>query len=423
MKTYIVKFKQAAAITGIALSGVASSGAMTPANALLFNFTSAAGTSQDAINGFAAAGARWSSKFTDPVTVNINIGFTDLGTSILAQASSERQIYDYSRFYTALSNDRTSADDRTAVASLPNGSAAGSTFSMLLNRTANNPNGSGSATPYLDNNGNANNSKVNISNANAKALGLLMDSPGQAILNLEQVAGFGTSNATLGSGIISDVALAPANASVGSDASISFNSTFAFDFNPNDGIDSGSIDFVGVATHEIGHALGFTSGVDVLDFNSPPNGVFTDDQFTFVNSLDLFRYSAASTAAGAIDWTADARDKYLSFDRGATSIGALATGTRFGDKQQASHWKDSPNDRLITELGIMNPTFSRGQLGVITENDLRAFDVIGWNRADVAATEVPEPSNVIGSLMFAGFGAKMVLKRRKKLSELNVKSV
>uniref|UniRef100_UPI0025E465AF NF038122 family metalloprotease n=1 Tax=Chamaesiphon sp. GL140_3_metabinner_50 TaxID=2970812 RepID=UPI0025E465AF len=151
--------------------------------------------------------------------------------------------------------------------------------------------------------------------------------------------------------------------------------------------------------------------------------LFRDDQFTFVNSLDLFRYSADSTAANAIDWTADARDKYLSFDRGVSSIGALATGVRFGDGQQASHWKDSPNDRTITELGIMNPTFSFGQLGVITENDLRGFDVIGWNRTSATATEVPEPSNVVGTLMFASFGVKMVLKRRKKLSELNVKSV
>ena len=325
MKTYVVKFKQAAVMTGIALSGVASSGAMTPANALSFVFTSANGTSADAIAGFNAAGARWSSQFTDNVTVNINIGFTDLGTSILAQASSQRQVYDYSQFYTALSNDRTSADDRTAVASLSNGS----TFNMLLNRTANRPTGLDIATPYLDSNGNANNQKINISNANAKALGFLMNSPAGVITNLEEVAGFGTSNASLGSGIISDVTLAPANASPPPDASITFSSSFMFDFDPSNGIDSDKIDFIGVATHEIGHALGFTSGVDVLDFNSPDSSgqFFNDDQFTFVNSLDLFRYSAASKAAGAIDWTADTRDKYLSFDGGVTSIGALATGS------------------------------------------------------------------------------------------------
>ena len=47
-----------------------------------------------------------------------------------------------------------------------------------------------------------------------------------------------------------------------------------------------------------GHALGFVSGVDVLDFNSPPNGgPFPANAFTFLSSLDLFRYSALSTAS------------------------------------------------------------------------------------------------------------------------------
>jgi hypothetical protein len=49
---------------------------------------------------------------------------------------------------------------------------------------------------------------------------------------------------------------------------------------------------------------------------------------------------------------------------------------------------------------------------------LRGFDVIGWNRVNAnVATQVPEPSNIIGTLMFAGFGAKMVLKRRQKLAK------
>lgn len=403
-------------MTGIALGSVASGGAMTPASALTFDFRPVAGTSQAAINGFNAAGARWSSLFTDDVTINIDINFTRLPTNVLAQAGSARQVYDYSRFYSALSRDRTSADDLTTVASLP----SGATFNMLLNRTANSPNGSGNATPYLDNNGNANNARINISNANAKALGLVLNAPGQVIWNFGEVAS-APSTASINSGIISDVTLAPTMATVGSDAEIAFSTDFVFDFDPSDGIDSGAIDFVGVATHEIGHALGFTSGVDVLDINSPPvNGPFTDDQFTFVNSLDLFRYSAQSLAEGAIDWTADTRAKYLSLDGGITSIGALATGFNFGDRQQASHWKDRSELAIIPdpELGIMNPTFADGQLGIITENDLRGFDVIGWNRVGAtAATQVPEPSNMIGTLIFAGFGAKMVLKRRKKLAK------
>jgi hypothetical protein len=421
MKTYIARFKQAAAITGIALSGIASSGVMTPASALTFKFTAPDGTAPQAISGFEAAGDRWASLFTDNVTINIDIGFTPLGAGILAQARSVRTMYNYSDVVNALTTDRTSADDFLAVANLPNGTAT--SLNTLINRTSDNPNGSGSATPYVDTLG-ANTSMLNISNANAKALGLIDGQPTIPSRNISTVQGSAPTpdpNMDM-SDTFNEV---PANLSTGADAEITFSSGFAFDFDPTDGIDSGKFDFVGVATHEIGHALGFTSGVDVLDNNSPPvRGPFGDNQFTFVNSLDLFRYSADSTAAGAIDWTADTRAKYLSFDRGASSIGALATGSNFGDGQQASHWKDSPNYITNPELGIMNPTFTNGQLGVITENDLRAFDAIGWNRTGaIVATEVPEPSNVIGTLLFAGFGARMLFKRRQKLSELEVKSL
>jgi hypothetical protein len=50
----------------------------------------------------------------------------------------------------------------------------------------------------------------------------------------------------------------PASVPLGQgDAGIGFNSAFQFDFTPDDGISSGLTDFDAVATHEIGHALGF----------------------------------------------------------------------------------------------------------------------------------------------------------------------
>ena len=51
---------------------------------------------------------------------------------------------------------------------------------------------------------------------------------------------------------------------------------------------------MGLAAHEIGHALGFMSGVDILDGNSSA-GSYADSQFTYVNPLDLFRYSTHSS--------------------------------------------------------------------------------------------------------------------------------
>ena len=109
MNTYIVRFKQVAAMTGIALSSIGGSGAMTPASALTFDFRPVAGTSQAAIDGFKAAGDRWSSVFTDAVTINIDIGFTPLDPGVLGQTGSQSQRYDYARVDKALLADRTSA--------------------------------------------------------------------------------------------------------------------------------------------------------------------------------------------------------------------------------------------------------------------------------------------------------------------------
>ncbi len=360
MKIDVVKFKQVAVVIGMTLSGIGGSGAMTPVNALTFNFIPAAGMSAQAQAGFAAAGAMWSSLFTDNVTINLNIDFASLGAGVLGQASTTDQLFNYNTVYNALNNDKTSADDISAVNSL----SSGSNVNLLINHTINNGN---SATPYLDNTG-ANTNTIRMTNANAKALGL----------------------ATTGT----------------SDASISFSSNFTWDFDRSDGISGGAYDFVGIAAHEIGHALGFISGVDEVDSY---NGSRFDNQLTYVNPLDLFRYSADSKSKSAIDFTADTRDKYFSLDGGTTKIASFSTGVTFGDGRQASHWKDNLG------LGIMDPTAASGELLTISENDQRAFDAIGWNRAvSASATAVPEPANLIGTFICAAFGVKLVLKRRQK---------
>lgn len=337
----------------------------------VFNFTFTPGTSLQAQQGFQDAAARWASLLNDNVTINLTVGFNSLGGGILGQAAAASDFHTYASVRTALAADATSAADATAVAHLPGGPS----FGMLINRTADSPHGAGSATPYLDNNGGNNNQAMYIANAQAKAIGLAV------------------APQTL-SGCIGPC-----------DGFIQFNSDFAFDFDASNGTNPNAFDFVGVAAHEIGHVLGFISGVDILDYNAPPqNGPFEADEFTFVSALDLFRYSSQSAAQGVIDWTADARRKYFSLD--GTTVGPeFSTGAFFGDGRQASHWKD---DLFI---GLMDPTAGMGETLHITGNDVLAMDAIGWD-----VTPIPEPSG------WAMLGAGLILLtarqrgRRNKLS-------
>jgi len=325
---------------------------------LTFTFNYAPDIDSRALAGFEAAAGRWSTIFNDPINVSINIGFTTLGTNILGSTSTTRGTVSYSTYKAFLAADSTSAADRLAVSSLPGGSS----FNLLLNRTSNSPSGSGSATPYLDNDGDANNTRVRLTLADARALALYQPSGGLT------------------------------------DASITFSNTFNFDFNPDDGIDANAIDFVGVATHEIGHALGFTSGVDTLDNLSTP---VTDDLLTYVSPLDLYRYSVDSFVLGSNDWTADKRTKYFSIDGGKTPLALFSTGAVNGDGRQASHWKDNYG------FGIMDPTTGYGELDRIRLLDITALDVIGFNVA------IPEPATygLFGVLLLAG----IAIVHRKRL--------
>ena len=347
---------------------LAASLPLTCLAAPIFNLQYVPGTSLQAQQGFQAAAAQWSRVLKDNVTIELTVGFNSLGNSILGQTGSSAAFYRYGDVHNALARDVTSTYDRQALANLP----GGGDFGVLINNTANNPNGPGSDIPYVDNNGDDNNQYLYMSNAEAKAMGLAP--PSQSL-----------------PGCLGDC-----------DGFIQFNSDFTFDFDPGNGIARNAIDFIGVAMHEIGHALGFLSGVDILDYNSPPlGGPYDDIEFTYVAPLDLFRYSAESTAAGVIDWTADNRDKYFSLDGGITRGPLFANGVYHGDGDQASHWRDQLG------LGIMDPTVAYGEPLVLRASDLIALDAIGW---DLTLFAVPVP----GTLPLLGLGlALMCLLRHK----------
>ncbi len=327
---------------------------------IVLNDVTPGGMSASALQGFTDAATEWESLFFDPVTVRVDVGFESLGPGVLGSASSETLGGSFSTIKSALAGDATSTDDATAVTNLPTGSA--------LKFLTTDP--TGTPVRYLDDDGGANNSVLDVNRANLKALGLLSDDGSTA------------------------------------DATITFNSDFSFDFDGSNGISAGTFDFVGIAIHEIGHSLGFVSGVDIVDITSGA-GPFapTDlDPFRVFSVLDLFRYSADSVAegGGVLD-LAVGDTPYFSLDAGVTNLGTFSTGQFNGDGRQASHWKDNLG------LGIMDPTFAPGTLGQISALDIQAFDAIGW---DLVATAVPEPQDyvlvLIGIFMMRGY----VVRRR-----------
>ena len=138
-----------------------------------------------------------------------------------------------------------------------------------------------------------------------------------------------------------------------------------------------SLIFVSVALHEMGHALGFASGLDDANWleaiqNSaydPQTGIY---QILNVNSnigniIDLYRYSAEGiekSRGDGQDWSIGADAPFFSIDGGTTSLAEFSTGegdidqdgTLEGDGYQASHWKHNlvdPAGYFLMQLLLM----------------------------------------------------------------------
>jgi len=212
------------------------------------------------------------------------------------------------------------------------------------------------------------------------------------------------------------------------DGNMSFSSDFSFDFDPTDGVDAGTFDFIGVAIHEMGHALGFVSGVDFFDIygtGGPGYGALGYDlnDTSIFSALDMFRYSAEDT----LDFRTGG-NSYFSIDGGKTALfgNTMSTGRYTGDGQQASHFKDLGG--CSGQLGIMDPNFCFGQMGEVTGLDLASYDAMGWNLSQDALTygsrttaqiyaQVPEPST--WAILIGALGLVGARFRKKSASKVN----
>jgi hypothetical protein len=372
-----------------AAAATAALGASTPASALDIVLNDVGGvTGSQAELGFKIAAHYWETRLTNAATVNLDVGYSNLGPGILGSTGSSLATFvPISGYYGALAATQTSALDAIAVANLSPLSPTGSVDVLVPAYTS----------PGLG---------INVADGKRTAPDGLEISNTMA-LTTANLKAFGV---TLAPGFV--------------DGEIQFSNTFAFDFDPTNGISAGTYDFIGVAIHEIGHALGFVSGADDFDFADGYTGPVDDAWWGY--GLDMFRYGAP----GQLDWTPGTAS-YFSINGGVSPLmdGFFSTGVFNGDGNQASHWKE-PNQATPCNnfRGVMNPYICGGKEDHVSALDLAAFDAIGWN-VDFDVLEhsgynegsasiyrnffgVPEPGT--WGLMILGFGlAGFGLRRRR----------
>jgi hypothetical protein len=157
----------------------------------------------------------------------------------------------------------------------------------------------------------------------------------------------------------------------GNDGSMQFSTNFPFDYDPSNGVGGSTISLVDVIIHEVGHAMGCTSGVDFRNRD--------------IECLDLFRFRNTD---GNADFNPDTnaeftvRPRWAVFNNPNNDVNFDTISSEIplsdGSPYQASHLRE-----LFPAIGIMDPAFAFGETfypNYLRSTDLTVFDSIGYDQ-------------------------------------------
>ena len=277
---------------------------------LVFNVTTALPTG--ASEALLAVEQYIESQFSNPVTVVVNIGFASLPQGVLGQTSSSFTI----------------ATWPNALAGLQAGMDPDDTIQSYL------PAGSTIPVRYIG----------NLS----------------SVTNEDRVF-FTLANYRAAIGTVAGTA-----------ASMTFSSNFSWDYTPQNGISPGAYCFQSVIAHEVGHALGFTSGADYRVSDIEALDIYRFQRSDGIGEYNPDTLAEFTTTARMVD-----KDAPTTNDDVNSDLIAVEYQMSDGVPNQASHFT-ARNPGIY----IMDPTFGSGETfypDFFRSGDSDMFDAIGWD--------------------------------------------